>query len=105
MMDLSPEEEQRVREKINQRRRQIMVHSTLYYAMDAAVIPDERFDKFAKHLIKLQETFPEISEQVEYMRDEFRGYDVPTGFHLPHNEPYAVAIAHWLLRWHRTCEA
>lgn len=100
MTDLSPEDEQRVREKIAQRRRQIIVHSTLYYAMNESTIPDERFDRFAKHLIKLQQAFPEISEQVEYMRDEFRGYDVPTGFHLPHDDPQALAVARWLL-WYR----
>lgn len=39
---------------INRRRRQILVHSFLYYRMNTSIIPDSTYDEWARDLAELQ---------------------------------------------------
>lgn len=86
-------------ELIHRRRRQVLVHSILYYALDASTVSDATFDAWAHELADLQAKHPEISEGVAYMRDAFRGYTGDTGHHLPLKDPRATAVARDLLHY------
>lgn len=99
--DYAPEtltnEEKRIWELIHQRRRQILVHSTLYYRLDKSIISDNQFDSWAYELAELQRANPEISRKVEFHRRAFEGFDGTTGFDLPIEDPYALRKALELL--------
>lgn len=75
--------EQSIEGKINQRRRQFLVHSFLYYRMDKTIISDEKFDKWARELYSLQLQYPEIAEQC-IEKDYFRNFDPASGFDIPY---------------------
>lgn len=85
-------------EKIQQRRRQIIVHSILYYDFNENTIPDATYDKFGRELIQLQKDYPEVSEKVLYHREAFKKYTSSTGFDLPRDDPRDQATARWLLQ-------
>lgn len=70
-------------EVIKQRRRQIILHSCLYYYFDETIIPDSKFDEWSKELVKLQEENPEYKD--EFSR-YFDGWGGETGYHLCNND-------------------
>ena len=84
---------QEILEKINQRRRQILVHSCIYYRMGEQVISDYQFDKWAYELVDLQNNYPEESRKGVYY-DFFVHFDGSTGFDLPTGNPeiYSKAL-------------
>lgn len=88
-----------VASQIERRRRQILVHSILYYRLDASLIPDHVYDAWAQELIRLQTEHPEISESVDYHLDAFRNFTSSTGYDLPLDDPRATAVAHDLLTY------
>lgn len=70
-----------IMEKIKRRRRQIMVHSLIYYRLNNNLIDDKTFDKWAYELVDLQKQYPEESKAVELYED-FKDWDGTTGFNL-----------------------
>lgn len=87
---------QTITEKIQQRRYQMLVHSCIYYQMGDNIIDDHTFDRWAKELAELQETYPEESKQARYY-EEFIGFDGSSGFDLPYHYPNIQQIAYSLL--------
>lgn len=86
-------------EVINQRRRQIIVHSVLYYRMNTNIVSDHDFDRWCNELVSLQLTYPtESKEGVFY--EEFKDFDGTTGFHLSDNV-WGIGKAQQLLQYHR----
>ena len=75
----------KVAELILRRRMQMLVHSYIYYHLDANLISDKQFDAWGKELVRLQADYPDIAKQVDYA-DAFADWDASTGFHLPVNE-------------------
>lgn len=88
MNDIHP-----MQELIHRRRRQVLVHSILYYSYSVNLIPDSQFDSWAQELARLQREFPEHSEAVEYQLEAFRDFTGETGFHLPLHDKDATRIA------------
>lgn len=88
---------------IRRRRRQILVHSCMYYRLNENIIPDYVYDGWARELALLHEKYPEISQTVEY-HEYFRGFTSETvsGFDLPYHLPEIVSIATKILNYHRT---
>ncbi|WGH21224.1 DNA ligase [Arthrobacter phage ObiToo] len=84
---------------IERRRRQILVHSILYYRLDSSLIPDATYDAWAQELIRLQAEHPEISESVAYHLDAFRNFTSSTGYDLPLGDPAANRVARDLLTY------
>lgn len=80
-------------ERINQRRRQMMLHSYLYYELNQSTITDGQFDEWAYELATLQRGRPDISEAVPYELEAFRNFDGSTGFDLPFRTDYMTAKA------------
>lgn len=85
-------------EKINQRQRQILVHSFIYYQLNDNVISDTLFDKFCKELLQLQEDYPTETKISVYYK-EFIGFDGSTGFDLPYNTPRVQGTAMKLIQY------
>lgn len=86
-----------IAELIGRRRRQILVHSIIYYKMDDNLVSDHTWAEWAKELCYLQKTYPEIAREGPYA-DAFKGFDPSTGFNLPLDDRWAMGIAHKLLR-------
>lgn len=91
------EADEAIAELIHRRRRQILVHSILYYTHDSPLLPDHVYDAWAQELIRLQAERPEVSEGVTYHRDAFRSFTSSTGFDLPLTDIYATRVARELL--------
>lgn len=60
--------------RIRRMRRQILVHSIIYYRFSDNLIDDFKYDKIARELVKLQAENPEISEKVSDFIDDFRDF-------------------------------
>lgn len=85
-------------ELINRRRRQILIHSFLYYRMNTSVIPDATFDQWARELAKLQSENPEIAQEGVYA-DAFADFSGSiTGFNLPLSDPWVMSGAMYILK-------
>lgn len=82
---------------INQRRRQILVHSCLYYRMDRNLIDDNTWSKWAMELYNLQMDYPELASQVPYS-EAFDDFDYSTGCNLPLDDAWVVGTARHLLK-------
>ena len=85
-------------ELINRRRRQILVHSVIYYQMDDNLIADSTWSKWAVELDRLQKQYPEIASKVPYA-EAFKDFDPSSGFNLPLDDPWAVGTARRLIEY------
>lgn len=92
--------EQEIFELVNQRRRQLLVHSFLYYRMNMNTIEDTRYDEFTVNLIELQDKFPEIAERCIFP-DDFRGFQTGWSYQLPYEHP---DVQRWALGYLRSRE-
>lgn len=95
---ISPQkDERRIEELIARRRRQLLVHSIIYYKMNDNIISDATWSKWGQELEELQAKYPEIAAKQPYAK-EFEGFDHSTGMSLPLNDPWAVNKARQLLQ-------
>lgn len=85
-------------ELINRRRRQILVHSVIYYQMNDNLIADSTWSKWAVELDQLQKQYPEIASKVPYA-EAFKDFDPSSGFNLPLDDPWAVNTARRLIEY------
>ena len=96
-MKMTPD---KIAELITRRRRQILVHSVIYYRYNDNIISDEKWTQWAKELEKLQAEYPDISKECP-LSEAFEGFDHSTGFDLPLSDPWAIAKAEQLLNWRK----
>jgi len=87
----------KIKELIRRRRRQILVHSCIYYRFGTSIVEDSTFDEWAYELVELQKNNPEISKST-LLYDEFKDFDGSTGFDLPTGEPWVVDKAYRLIK-------
>ena len=85
-----------IKELIKRRRRQMLVHSAIYYDMDTQIITDDQWQRWADELHKLQENNPDCMK-IDCWDYEFRDWDGATGAHLPHRHPWVYAKANFIL--------
>lgn len=88
--------DEQLTELINRRRRQILVHSVIYYKFDDNIISDYTWSQWAKELDELQRKYPQIAANC-VLADEYKNFDPSTGFNLPLDDPWAVRRAQHLL--------
>lgn len=81
---------------INKRRRQILVHSIIYYQYNDNLISDAKWSEWAKELYDLQIQYPDIAD-ICVMAKEFKNFDPSTGFDLPLDDPWGNKIARRLM--------
>ncbi len=63
-----------VKALIKRRRRQILVHSYIYYVLNDNIISDAQWSAWAEELEQLQKDYPKESSEVE-LYDEFKTED------------------------------
>lgn len=85
-----------IAELIAQRRRQLLVHSVIYYRMNDNIISDDKWLQWAKELVELQSKYPEIAQKQPYA-EAFADFDASTGCNLPLDDPWAIEKAQYLL--------
>ena len=89
-----------IKSEMLRRRKQILVHSCLYYQFNTNLIEDWQYDKIARRLAELQLTYPDISKNLGYHDKEFKGFGEDhcySGFNLPRSSPEVVAAAQRLI--------
>lgn len=84
--------------KVTQRRRQILVHSYLYYELNENVITDALWSKWAEELYALQAESPELAQSCP-MAKEFENFDPSSGFYLNYRQPWIAKEAERLLKY------
>ena len=92
------QDENLISELISRRRRQILIHSILYYKFNENLISDWQWSEWAEELEQLQRDYPEIADKCVYA-DAFRDFTHSTGYNLPLDDPWAVNKALTLLRY------
>lgn len=97
-------DEEKIAALINRRRRQVLVHSIIYYKMDKNLIPDNAWTEWGAELEELQARYPEIAAKTPYAK-EFKDFDHSTGYSLPLDDPWAVNKARQLVQWAEKREA
>lgn len=90
-------EELVIADLIQRRRYQLLIHSCIYYQLHSNIVEDYQWDSWARELVELQKNYPKISEKV-MLYEYFEDFDGSTGFDLPIEEDWVIAIAHKLLR-------
>jgi hypothetical protein len=55
-----------VRSRIQQRRRQFLVHSFLFHGLGEAIVPDKDFDRWARELLQLQKDHPDLCAELPF---------------------------------------
>lgn len=95
-------DEEQIKSKIRQRRKQILIHSCIYYRLDDNIISDYKYDMWGKELGKLQREYPELSKQVPDYYEWFKDYtpECTSGYNLPIYLPEVIATAEYILRLH-----
>lgn len=85
---------------IKRRRRQILVHSFIYYELNQNIISDNQWSEWATELEDLQSKYPDIADKTEYA-DVFQGFDHSTGANLrdAYMQDNIVSIAFRLLHY------
>ena len=84
-----------IEERINRLRRNLHVHSVIYYHLDTSIVDDAVFDRWAVELVKLHSQHPELIEQ-GYLWEHFKDWTGDTGMHLPINDK-VMYLAKWLV--------
>lgn len=90
-----------IKSEMLRRRKQVLVHSCLYYQFNTNLIEDYQYDKIARRLAELQIAYPDISNNLSYHDEDFKGFGEDhcySGCHLPTNSPEVVGAAQLLLR-------
>lgn len=85
-----------IAELIVRRRRQVLVHSIIYYKMDQNLISDSTWSKWALELEELQKKYPDIAKDLPYA-EAFENFDHSTGSNLPLDDPWANDRARQLI--------
>lgn len=89
------------KEVIQQRRRQMILHSFIYYRMGESIIDDYQFDTWARELLALQTKYPSDSFETPYY-EHFKDWDATTGYHLPfHEYEWVERMAYAMLEYHQ----
>jgi NAD-dependent DNA ligase len=93
--------EKQVEELIHRRRRQILVHSIIYYKYGESTIPVATFDSWAQELARLQKAHLQLSESIPYMRYAFSDFTGETGYHLPLMDERASRVAEQIMETYK----
>ncbi len=88
---------QTVKEKIRQRRSQMLVHSCLYYKMDESIVSDDKWQQWANELTLLQTENPSECN-IGFYDEEFADWDGASGAFLPLDDPNVISKASHILK-------
>ena len=89
--------EECIKALILRRRLQVWVHSMIYYNLNANIVSDAVWSRWAEDLECLQTMYPELASEVEYA-DVFEDFDHSTGANLPTDNERINSKAAYLLQ-------
>ena len=89
--------EECIKALILRRRLQVWVHSMIYYNLNANIVSDAVWSRWAEDLECLQTMYPELASEVEYA-DVFEDFDHSTGANLPTDNERINSKAAYLLK-------
>lgn len=84
---------------MNQRQRQILVHSFLYYQLNTNIVDDHTFDRWSKELADLMADNPDAAKGSAYY-EAFKEFDGSSGYDLPFALPEIQSAGYKLLKIH-----
>lgn len=87
-----------IRELITRRRRQVLVHSIIYYELDDCIVADSQWADWALELERLQAEYPDIAAECPYA-EEFKNFEHSTGHNLPMDDPWGLRKGRQLIAW------
>jgi hypothetical protein len=87
---------QTIKEKIRQRRAQMLVHSRIYYEMDENLVDDYTWQRWADELAVLQNENP-ADCNIGFYDSEFEGWNGSSGAFLPLKEYWVVSKTQHIL--------
>lgn len=87
-----------IAELITRRRRQILVHSIIYYKLDDCIVSDNQWAEWALELEELQAKYPDIADECPFA-DAFEGFEHSSGYNLPLDDPWGVRKGKQLIEW------
>lgn len=90
---------QTIKEKIRQRRSQMLIHSCIYYEMDNSIIDDHTWQRWANELAELQNANPKDCK-IKFFDREFAGWDGTSGYHLPLRNEWVYNKSLQILSYH-----
>ena len=93
---MTPSERLSIAKLITRRRRQILVHSVIYYRLNDNIISDQQWSEWALELETLQTQHPDIASECP-LADAFEGFYHATCENLPLDDPWALNKAQYLL--------
>ena len=93
---MTPRERLSIAKLITRRRRQILVHSVIYYRLNDNIISDQQWSEWASELENLQTQYPDIASECP-LADAFKDFDHSTGENLPLDDQWALSKAQYLL--------
>lgn len=94
---ITKKQEDHIRSLINRRRRQILVHSVIYYKYNENLVNDAQWADWGIELEQLQHDYPTIASECVYAED-FKHFDHSSGYDLPLGDPWARGVAEYLLQ-------
>ena len=89
-----------LKELMERRQRQILVHSIIYYKYDQNIISDYTWSKWAKELYDMQKANSEIAKETA-LYDIFKDFDYSTGSNLPMDHEWGNHVAGCVMYYHR----
>ena len=90
------DDKQTIKEKIKQRRAQMLIHSCIYYELDSNIVDDHKWQEWAEELDVLQKENPDCLNLGFYDK-HFLDWDGTTGAHLPHRHPWVYNKAKYVI--------
>lgn len=84
--------DQNVIQRIEYLRKKLLVHSIIYYRLNESIISDTKWAEWALELETLVREHPEEGQN-SFLAKEFQDFDHSTGYNLPLETPWAVAVA------------
>ena len=90
---------QTVKERIRQRRLQMLIHSYIYYKLDNNIVSDATWSRWAKELQQLQVDYPKEASEVEWA-EVFEDWDGSSGAFLPLDDEWVKQTALKVLEVH-----
>lgn len=88
----------KLRQKIRQRRSQMLIHSCIYYELNESVVTDHKWQEWAFELAKLQTDNPQDCK-INFFDDAFANWTGSHGgSHLPLRHPWVVSKSNYILQ-------
>tara|TARA_B110000858_G_C17807013_1_gene478643 strand:- start:1808 stop:2101 length:294 start_codon:yes stop_codon:yes gene_type:complete len=91
---------QTIKEKIRQRRSQMLVHSYIYYEKDDNIVSDFKWQEWADELRDLQNNHPDECN-IGFYDKEFEGWTGAGGSHLPLRNPEVMDKAEKIILYNQ----